>query len=255
MLWLGTSDRRGRPAPRSAVPRITHNCDEGGTLATLKGRNRLLGPASTEQDLVVTHPLAFPLHRAATLARVSERRLRAWAKAKFYLPHYDSGLYSFRDVVALRTLGILRDRGISLQSLKKAGAWLTERYEDPWASLRFGTAGKEFVYYDEQGKPVSVRKVGQCVIEEIPVEKVERAVADEAEQLYTRRRVDEIGQTLKKRTVQSNARCIAGTRITTSAIYGFHKHGYTVEQILRQYPILSEEDVRAAIKAEARNVA
>lgn len=201
----------------------------------------------------MTVPSAFTLQRAAALSGVSEDQLRAWGRAGFYKAHYESGLYSFRDVVALRTLGILRnERQVSLQSLKKAGVWLTERYEAPWSTLRFGTAGKEFVYYDDDGRPVSVKKLGQRVVEEIPVEKVERSIAREAKKLATRRD-DDVGRVAKRRGVQSSAECVAGTGIRTRAIWEFHRQGFTPAQIVKQYPVLTLDDVKAAIEAEQRS--
>ena len=41
--------------------------------------------------------------------------------------------------------------------------------------------------------------------------------------------------------------CIKGTRIMVSIILDYLKAGESVETILREYPTLKEEDVRAAI--------
>ena len=41
--------------------------------------------------------------------------------------------------------------------------------------------------------------------------------------------------------------CIRGTRIWVSLILDFLSNGMTIEQILAEYPQLTEEDVRAAI--------
>ena len=41
--------------------------------------------------------------------------------------------------------------------------------------------------------------------------------------------------------------CIRGTRIWVSLILDFLANGMSIEEILREYPQLTEEDVRAAI--------
>jgi uncharacterized protein (DUF433 family) len=46
---------------------------------------------------------------------------------------------------------------------------------------------------------------------------------------------------------------VAGTRIPVSLILNLMAHGYDVDKILRAYPSLTEDDVRAAVAyAEAR---
>ncbi|OEC94421.1 hypothetical protein A9Z06_33370 [Rhizobium sp. YK2] len=51
----------------------------------------------------------------------------------------------------------------------------------------------------------------------------------------------------KKNVVQSEP-VIAGTRIRVDTIKNFHEAGFTVEQILAEYPSLKREDVEAAIR-------
>lgn len=41
--------------------------------------------------------------------------------------------------------------------------------------------------------------------------------------------------------------CIKGTRITASVILDYLTAGETPEAIMREYPVLSEQDIRAAV--------
>ncbi len=43
-----------------------------------------------------------------------------------------------------------------------------------------------------------------------------------------------------------------GTRIPTALVWDFHEGGAETAEILRAYPSLTEEDVRAAIEHESR---
>jgi len=48
---------------------------------------------------------------------------------------------------------------------------------------------------------------------------------------------------------------VAGTRIPTRAIRNFKEAGYTVDQIIAEYPDLTPRDVEAALKHEEANAA
>ncbi len=66
------------------------------------------------------------------------------------------------------------------------------------------------------------------------------------EKLLTRQD-DQIGQITRSRFVNHNAPVIAGTRIPVRAIREFAEEGYTTEQIIEEYPGLSDRDVAAAL--------
>jgi uncharacterized protein (DUF433 family) len=51
----------------------------------------------------------------------------------------------------------------------------------------------------------------------------------------------------RKRGVVNSKPVIAGTRIPVAAIKAFHDEGYTINQIRQQYPLLTEQDVKAAL--------
>jgi uncharacterized protein (DUF433 family) len=48
---------------------------------------------------------------------------------------------------------------------------------------------------------------------------------------------------------------VAGTRIPTRAIRNFKKAGYTVDQIIAEYPDLTPRDIEAALKYEEASTA
>ena len=57
-----------------------------------------------------------------------------------------------------------------------------------------------------------------------------------------------IGKTERHRNIARNQTVIAGTRIPVRSIKAFADAGYSVDAIRKEYPTLTEEDIRAAIK-------
>src|SRR4051794_10446481 len=100
--------------------------------------------------------LAFTTEHVCRLTSLSVGQVRYWDKTGFFSPTRMDGvrrafsrIYSFRDVVGLRTISILRnEHHVPLQQLRRIGEWLRAHHETPWSSLRFGLAGKEIVFFD-----------------------------------------------------------------------------------------------------------
>ena len=76
---------------------------------------------------------------------------------------------------------------------------------------------------------------------------VQRGLEEKIHEM-NRRSETEIGQITARRGFVSSKPTIAGTRIPVSAIQNFAADGYSVEEIMAQYPSLEPEDVRAAIE-------
>jgi uncharacterized protein (DUF433 family) len=58
------------------------------------------------------------------------------------------------------------------------------------------------------------------------------------------------GRIEQNKYILRNAPVLAGTRIPTAAIRRFKEAGYSIEQIIGEYPALSAADVEAAIAYE-----
>lgn len=200
----------------------------------------------------------FSVEQAARLAKLSPRQLRYWDREGVYSPEYGdpdhryayNRIYSFRDLVALRTLSQLR-KHVSLQELRRIGMWLRERYERPWSELVFYRAGGR-VYFDDPrtGVLVATRPKGQTAIP-VELERIAAGVQKDVEQLR-RRSPGDIGRVTQRRGVIQSSAILAGTRIPTSAIWSFYRDGYAPKEILQQYPHLTLEDVKAAIEYEEK---
>lgn len=199
--------------------------------------------------------VAFAVEHVARLTGLSERRIRYWDSIELVQPsvlagsdHAYSRIYSFRDVVGIRTLAVLRvTHKIPLQQLRKVGAWLGEHHETPWASLRLGVAGKKVIYYDPiTGIPSE--GTGQHVLS-IAIVQIAHDVEERAKRLRERT-PEQHGKLKQHRYVLHNAKTVAGTRITTQSIWELRARGLTDKEIISEYPRLTQEDVVAAINFE-----
>jgi uncharacterized protein (DUF433 family) len=197
---------------------------------------------------------SFSAEQVERLTGLSKARLTSWDRTGFFAPSYAdddrrspySRIYSFRDVVGLRTLCRLRNEHyVSLQQLRQVADKLSHLANDLWSSQVLCVLDKKVVF-DETGagrlrEVVSGQYVNGLALEEV-ISDMRRAV----EQLRCRRG-DQIGVITRSRFVNHNAAVIAGTRIPVRAIRDFAEAGYTAKQIIDEYPDLTEQDVAAAL--------
>ncbi len=192
------------------------------------------------------------------LTGLSEHQLRYWDKTEFFSPRYGGEdrrqpydkLYNFVDLVGLRTIAILRnDHKLPLQELRKVGRWLRQHYDQPWSELKFYLSGGKVYFKDPNTgdliAPLTEWQTVQPFEMQGIAEEMTKAVRD-----LRRRKPEQIGQVTQRRYVMQNTPVLAGTRIPTSTIWDFHRAGYTEDQILREYPQLTPEDIRKAIEVE-----
>jgi len=206
--------------------------------------------------------MAFSKEHVQRLTGITVHQLRYWDRTGFFHPEFAaddrrvafSRVYSFKDVVSLRVLNMLRNQyNVPLPHLRNVSKKLAHLAEDRWTKTTLYVLNKR-VYFDD---PETGRKreiVGNQYALGIPlavvVEKTERDVSD-----LHQRDAAKVGAIVRNRLVAQNASVIAGTRIPTVAIKRFTDAGYSVEQVLAEYPSLTERDIEAALVHEARSAA
>ena len=204
--------------------------------------------------------LAFTAEHVQRLTGLSGRQLSYWDATGFFSPQVVSRrrafgrIYTFRDVVGLRTIAILRnEHKVPLQVLRRVGTWLHQHHDTPWANLTFYVAGRR-VYFDDprSGARMGGDRLEQSVLP-IAMKRIASSVGRDAKQLQSRT-PDEIGQIIRSRYVVHNAPVIAGTRIPVAAIWNLHSAGYSTNAIIREYPRLHRKDVVAAIACEKQRL-
>lgn len=198
----------------------------------------------------VTVLAAFSVDHAARVTEISKARLTRWDKLGFFSPEYldeeDRGnpysrVYSFTDLVGLRTLAVLTDKyRVPLSELRKAATELQKRVDRPWSEIPLAVV-KRKVVFDLQTAPRDTD--GQQVLKHIPLEAVASEVARRAEALRNRNKALH-GSTERHKYISHNAEVLAGTRIPVSAIQSFIEAGYSDRNILKEYPSLTKADVQ-----------
>jgi DNA-binding transcriptional MerR regulator len=206
----------------------------------------------------VDEVFAFSPEQVCRLTGLSDRQLRYWDETGFFSPAFReevrrspyARVYSFQDVVGLRALAVMRKRhGVPLQTLRRVGEFLRDRYDEPWSMLTFYIVGKE-VFYQEQEAIRRADETGQLV-QPFELVRVESDLRAGMRQLRERS-PKQVGHITRNRYVADNQHVLDGTRIPTGAIWEFHAAGYDERAIQGEYGHLSVEDIRAAIEFEQR---
>ena len=213
-------------------------------------------------DLARSVPQTYPIIRAFSadhverLTGLARRALKYWEKSGFFVPEHVYGvprgpysvIYSFKDVVGLRALSLLRQH-LSLQYLRKAAAELEHYASEPWSEMTLYVWGNEVLFREPDTE--QMREVTSKQYIAFPVDVIASGIEEDAKRL-TERSEYQIGEISRKRHVARNAWVVAGTRIPTKTVCRYKDAGYSDDDIIKEYPTLRREDVVAAIRHEAK---
>ena len=186
------------------------------------------------------------------LTGLTMRQLAYWDDLGFFEPQYAaedrkapfSRIYSFKDVVGLRTLSVLKSKyRCSLPHLRLVAEQLSTYSQAPWAEITLYVWKRKVQFQEPETGRVRGVVDGQYAM--LPIRSVMEDVRKEAE-LLRRRQPEQIGQVEKHRYVSHQAPVISGTRIRVATIQHFIEAGYSTADILKEYPSLTEADVEAA---------
>jgi len=205
---------------------------------------------------------AFSEEQIGRMVGLTKGRLRYWARTDFFRPSFVeedgrlpySRFYSFKDVVALRTLEMLRvQNGVPLQHLRTVAETLAHLNDSLWTATPLFVMNKKVIFVDPQYGHRQEIVSGQYLLG-IPLSKV---INDTKNDIiaFRSRPANTVGHLSKNRSIARNALVVAGTRIPVGSIVRLHEDGYTVDQIIAEYPDLTPEDIEAALAHGRRAVA
>ena len=199
---------------------------------------------------------AFSADNVIHLTGLTKSQLQYWDKLGFFLPQYTSEnrrspysrVYSFRDVVGLRTLSLLRnEHKISFQKVRKFAERLANYEASLWSKSQVYVLGREF-YVGLPGGEFAENREGQfapVVFLKNVIGQIERGMNE-----LKQRSPLQIGKISKGRFVARNAATIEGTRIPVATIKRYSEAGFSISGILDEYPSLTEDDIKAALSYE-----
>jgi uncharacterized protein (DUF433 family) len=197
----------------------------------------------------------FSEEQTANLTGLTVHRLRNWDRTGFFEPSFKadkrrtpySRIYSFKDLLSLQILKALRlDLGCSLQHLREVKRKLAELGIDEWPKTTLYVLNKRVMLHDESKGELREAVSGQIVFQ-IPLGVVRGNMETRVSDL-NKRRAEDIGRIDQKRNINHNAAVVAGTRIPVGAVKRLSEDGFTVPQILAEYPSLTEADVKEALR-------
>ena len=215
----------------------------------------------------------FTSDQVCSLCGISSRQLGYWNRTGFFKPRLAEGerrpfnrIYSFRDVVGLRTIGQLRNRyHVPLTDLRRISDELKSTPDSDWSKLVFfedpiaeerksgkPRRGRVYFRHPQSGEIVASSPLNQRPLFEMRevIKNVERSLSR-----LNRRKPEQIGKIDQNRYVVRNEPVIAGTRVPTAAIYRLHQAGYSAQAIIKEFPRLKLADVEAAIRHAQLRVA
>jgi uncharacterized protein (DUF433 family)/DNA-binding transcriptional MerR regulator len=195
---------------------------------------------------------AFDEDYAVRLTGVSKGQLRHWNGIGFFVPAHDEGrgafsrIYSFSDIVSLKVLNTLRNQfGVSLQHLRGVKERLESLGVDCWTGAKLYVVNKR-VIWQEAGTGIPQEVASGQFIAPVSLDEVLSHTKQDIANLAVRDS-HSFGKIKKSRFINHNAPVVSGTRIRVSAIQAFAEAGYSHQQIVDEYPDLTEADVQAAL--------
>lgn len=198
---------------------------------------------------------AFSEENAARLTGLSVGQLRLWDRSAFLKPSYApenrhlpySRVYSFRDIVSLRVLGQLRNiYKVPLQHLRKVSQILAHLGDAKWTAATLYVLGKRVVFTDprtnERKEVVSGQRVFDIPLR-VAISDTRKAIQD-----LNIRGAKETGNIVQTKFVMQNEPVFDRTRIPVAAVQRYLAAGYSADAIIKEFPLLTIEDIVAAQK-------
>ena len=195
----------------------------------------------------------YPSHIAATLSGASLRQIQYWRETRVLIPEYGKVssrmLYSFRDVVALRTFVKIREEH-PLHLIRQAVANLEELGNvDHIASLTLGLAPDGTIVWHTEDAFVSLSKRGQLGLVAVMSEVFKPFATAAGNRVVDLRRPRE--HLSVDPEVLSGYPVIVGTRVGFDTVASLVDDGVAPEDVRRFYRSVSADAATDASKFQA----
>lgn len=193
----------------------------------------------------------YDVAEVARLIRRTRGRVEGWTRAGAHkaplLSGELDGLFSFWDLLSLRVIGELTERGVPRSEIARGAEYLAAELEThrPFAHEGLATVGRGF--FAHLGSWVDVGMGGQQAFQ-VVVEPLLEPITFNDSGMATIWRPH--ASVWVNPEVQAGAPCVDGTRIPTGTLADLQRAGLGIEELSDDYQ-LSVEQVQAAIAYEA----
>lgn len=206
--------------------------------------------------------LSYSTDQAALVTRAPVSLLREWENEAVVRPRSTyldrrgerHALYTFEHLVDISALLWLRGQlPTQPPMLKTVMRALAAFSPDAWTAMEIDSSETLIIsgVAMETRVPLNVDVSGRAGLS-VRREDIERTCELRTTQLQERT-TDQVGRVVQNQNVRNGQPVLAGTRIPTIAIQEFHDAGYSVTELLDQYPRLTPADVEAALVFEAES--
>lgn len=194
--------------------------------------------------------LAMTRDQAARLARVTSSRLQYWQRTGLVVPSIQSDalgrsvhLYDHRDLMGALVVAELRERGLSLQHIRRVVRYLQGLgHDQPLTAVRYAVVGSEIYFQHDDGEWEGDRRPGQGVMPDVlhlePIRSRIRAAAT--------REPTSAGRTERRRGALGSKEVFADTRIPVDTVRRYLASGASDDEVLRSFPALQRRDLDTA---------
>lgn len=193
----------------------------------------------------------YDVAEVARLTKCSRRRVEGWTRTgavrEPLLSGELDGLFSFWDLLSLRVIGELVDRGVPRAEIAEGANYLAVRLgtHRPFAHQGLATVGRGF--FADIGSWVDVGRGGQQAFQVVIEPLLKPITFNESGMAAIWR--PHLGVWVNPE-VQAGAPCVDGTRTPTATLAQLHNSGLSIEDLSDDYR-LQYEQVQAAIDFEA----
>ena len=226
-------------------PRLRENPADIATYTIADAAHHLRMPAATVRSWLVGRPYPTTGGRKQFIPLVT-------------MADNEGQLLSFRDLVELHVLGVVRSHRVKVRQIRTAIDYLHDNFDDPHplSSRQMLTDGKD-LFIEHFEKLINISQRGQTEMKELLDMYLSRIQWDHAGipiRLYpfTRDRIQDAPQKVAiDPRIHFGDPCLAGTRIPTSIIIERYRAGDSIQELAEDYgrPV---NEIEEAIRYEER---
>jgi uncharacterized protein (DUF433 family) len=206
-------------------------------------------------------PRYYTREQAARLAQIRPDRLRRWERSGLFQSEtaWDQNgrppLYTFRDLVTLRALVLLRDRHhVAPRELRRVTEWLRRHRDLPLSAVRFSVSGRRVFFSDAVDQVTRAGAHPEQTAAHLDLAAIEADIARKAEVLG-RRAPEASGRIVRHRGVVHAQPVFDETRIPVALVRRMIEEGRSPDEILALFPSLTRRDIDAARQWTSAGVA